>query len=365
MCIWASSGHGLRAMILANMRGRVFASIYGSPDSSPPLRNDVTVPLIPFLDRDWLFPRHTADVRPFVYDDVECQIVRDDLLHPVAGGNKARKLDGLVPAIEKAGVTNVVTCGGAQSAHAASVAAIFAERGITPHILLRGEATEPLTGYALLSDLYGKVTRVDRDGYAKRDQMLKSHKAMLENEGHENVRIIPEGGHEVYALLGLVRQVYAMALTIPEPYSTKFNLVVDSATGTTAAGLALGVAYLKLPWTVEAVRLIQGDMMADQNRFDALTNAFIDEFGEPRRTPEVVWNERTRPRRFGRIFPDEMALCVDIARKTGVAFDPIYTLAAYDFVAGLRRKNRKRAIIVFTGGPLHLFGLVQRMGGLG
>lgn len=36
-------------------------------------------------------------------------VVRDDLLHPFISGNKARKLDGLLPLIEDHGVTDVVS----------------------------------------------------------------------------------------------------------------------------------------------------------------------------------------------------------------------------------------------------------------
>ena len=36
-------------------------------------------------------------------------VLRDDLIHPLYGGNKARKLDALVPALLQAGVTDVVT----------------------------------------------------------------------------------------------------------------------------------------------------------------------------------------------------------------------------------------------------------------
>jgi D-cysteine desulfhydrase len=35
-------------------------------------------------------------------------VVRDDLLHPLVNGNKARKLDGLLPLIEEHTVTDVV-----------------------------------------------------------------------------------------------------------------------------------------------------------------------------------------------------------------------------------------------------------------
>ncbi|CAH9117386.1 unnamed protein product [Cuscuta europaea] len=51
-------------------------------------------------------------------------VVRDDLLHPMVNGNKARKLDALLPLLVDNSVTDVVTCGGCQSAHAAAVGAM-------------------------------------------------------------------------------------------------------------------------------------------------------------------------------------------------------------------------------------------------
>ena len=35
-------------------------------------------------------------------------VIQDNLIHPVYGGNKARKLDGVVPNLIDAGVTDVV-----------------------------------------------------------------------------------------------------------------------------------------------------------------------------------------------------------------------------------------------------------------
>ena len=36
------------------------------------------------------------------------QVIQDDLLHPVLGGNKLRKLDALLPALQESGATDVV-----------------------------------------------------------------------------------------------------------------------------------------------------------------------------------------------------------------------------------------------------------------
>lgn len=39
----------------------------------------------------------------------ELVVVQDDLLHPVLGGNKLRKLDGLLPEVKATGCTDLVS----------------------------------------------------------------------------------------------------------------------------------------------------------------------------------------------------------------------------------------------------------------
>ena len=122
-------------------------------------------------------------------------LLQDDLLHPILGGNKLRKLDALMPHLAAAGVTDVVspcfsafcitefavsklhfhlpkepqmTCGGLQSAHTAAVACACAEQGISAHLLVRGERPAVPTGYHLLTLMYGHVTYVPRSQYSNR-----------------------------------------------------------------------------------------------------------------------------------------------------------------------------------------------------
>lgn len=81
------------------------------------------------LDRAWLLKRPDTQLqhirgKAIAYDD-GCGgskgissglaagpgfwVVRDDLLHPVAGGNKLRKLDALLPQLRDAGATDIVS----------------------------------------------------------------------------------------------------------------------------------------------------------------------------------------------------------------------------------------------------------------
>ncbi|XP_025815558.1 putative D-cysteine desulfhydrase 2, mitochondrial isoform X3 [Panicum hallii] len=277
-------------------------------------------------------------------------VVRDDLLHPLANGNKARKLDALLPLLRRRGATDIVTCGGCQSAHAAAVAVHCAEWGIRSHILLRGEQLDVPTGYNLISLMFGNVTYASRSLYAQRDEMLYEHATRVagsngtvmwaddiigedlvvdEDTTYGNcsrrVMIVKEGAGTVQALLGVMRLVDYLSGTTLFGQDEKVHIVVDSGTGTTAVGLALGAVCLGLQWRVTAV------MLAD--------------------TLE----------RFGKVLDGEIAMCRQVAQQTGVLLDPMYTLAAWEQAVDLcRRDSEAKVVMIHTGGTLGLFGLAQR-----
>lgn len=50
-----------------------------------------------------------------------------------------------------------------------------AERGVRSHLLLRGEQPEVLTGYNLVSTMYGNVQYIPRSRYANREEMLRTY----------------------------------------------------------------------------------------------------------------------------------------------------------------------------------------------
>ncbi|KAF9606015.1 hypothetical protein IFM89_021437 [Coptis chinensis] len=228
-------------------------------------------------------------------------IVRDDMLHPLVNGNKARKLDGLIPLVEDHFVTDVVKFH-PHNFHTVSCA----ERGLKSHLLLRGEQPDIPTGYNLISTIYGNTVYVPRSLYAKREEMLFKHAELVagsngsvicfsdilstcftrkkfkeENRVHMNVDkselavpqaqnhkrkvvVVNEGAGDAAALLGnhffgnlhgVIRLVEYMSQIHLFGQEHPMKIVVDSGTGTTAIGLALGALCLGLQWEVIAVML--------------------------------------------------------------------------------------------------------------
>nr|XP_025682906.1 D-cysteine desulfhydrase 2, mitochondrial isoform X3 [Arachis hypogaea] len=331
-------------------------------------------------------------------------VVRDDLLHSLINGNKARKLDGLIPLIEDHSVTDVVTCGGCQSAHTAAIAVLCAERGIASHLLLRGEQPEILTGYNLMSTLYGNVTYVPRNIYADRENMLKDYaKSLAGNSGsvisfgnitqnssttefstanlmefdvsrsdrnlQRKFLIVNEGAGDSVALLGMIRLVQYLSQSHLLGKDRALKFVIDAGTGTTAVGLGLAALCLGLPWEVHAVMLadkIDGYKQQEDRLISEFQNHFNVQFSDHNINEDggiVYWVERGRPRRFGNVLEGEVEACQQIAQQTGILVDPVYTLAAWETAMLLSSKEDDReseVVMLHTGGTLGMFGLAQR-----
>ncbi|KAL1336536.1 hypothetical protein HN51_030893 [Arachis hypogaea] len=397
--------------------------------SKPRFRNEEFMEKI--LNRRWtlpspetkihqvIIPRHGSDGCNFLLNTVpdfghgardmknkgKCfYVVRDDLLHPLINGNKARKLDGLIPLIEDYSVTDVVTCGGCQSAHTAAIAVLCAERGIASHLLLRGEQPEILTGYNLMSTLYGNVTYVPRNIYADRENMLKDYaKSVAGNSGsvisfgditqnssttelstanlmefdvsrsdrnlQRKFLIVNEGAGDSVALLGMIRLVQYLSQSHLLGKERALKFVIDAGTGTTAVGLGLAALCLGLPWEVHAVMLadkIDGYKQQEERLISEFQNHFNVQFSDHNINEDggiVYWVERGRPRRFGNVLEGEVEACQQIAQQTGILVDPVYTLAAWETAMLLSSKEDDReseVVMLHTGGTLGMFGLAQR-----
>ncbi|KAL4573998.1 hypothetical protein LXL04_020820 [Taraxacum kok-saghyz] len=318
-------------------------------------------------------------------------IIRDDLLHPLVNGNKARKLDALLPLIEDHSGTDVVTCGGCQSAHTAAIAVCCAERGLKAHLLLRGEQPQILTGYTLISMLYGNVTYIPRSVYSNREEMLLSHadsisgtvvrlddllttsftihkstKSNFHNTRPSNLKkivIVNEGAGDAIALPGLIRLVKYLSEDNKFGKNQPLKIVVDAGTGTTAVGLGIGALCLGLPWEITAVMLadtIEGYRKQEQHLISELCRCS----GLPlMHTRLVHWVQRPRPRKFGNVLKGEVEACQQIARETGVLVDPVYTLAGWEVASQLSQEEGKggaKVVMIHTGGTLGMFGLAQR-----
>lgn len=314
----------------------------------------------PALDGPFLLPKVDVRLETIQFDDGEPILtLRDELLDPLCGGNKLRKLDWWWPRLIEAGVTDVITCGGAQSQHATAVALQASRHGMRAHLALRGEPPAQLSAYAFWSSFLGEVYWIERDKYADRTQTLESVRAKIESPDRK-IAMIAEGGCAVEAVPGLLRLIHGLTLELHDPWRTKWRLVLDVATAATASSIAIGIAAMGLPWEVYGVVLTPNWLEEAEATKTRLTSEFERAWGKLRKAPQIVWAERTPPRRFGKLMPEELRRSRTIAKSTGYITDPLFTLAALDAALASNRRTRRRTVLIHTGGLLGMEGIANR-----
>ena len=333
----------------------------------------------------WLFPTPAAPITAHG----TFKIIRDDLHpHPFLNGNKRRKLDALIPELVADGVTDIVTLGGSQSAHTLAVAAAAVEQGrdIRCHLLIRGERPDIPTGNHLYARMLAhKVHYISRSDYVDRSAILQKHAdAIVSSNRNAKVAIIPEGGRDAASLLGMIRLVDWLSSSTAEKDNfldtekKPCTLVVDSGTGTTVTGIALGIALLKLShWKVIGV-MLAGTEEYYQHATLQIVRQFCSKHGiEDAAAVAGAAAEcmtlvpRKTPRKFGNILPGDVARCREIAQQHGgLVLDPIWTLAAWEVAeeesssSSMTRHGDtmgREVVMVHTGGAvLGTLGLAQR-----
>lgn len=131
---------------------------------------------------------------------------RDDLTGSALTGNKVRKLEFLLAEAIDRGASSVITCGGEQSNHARATALAAARAGLRTHLLLRTADPAhppPPNGNILLDRLAGAtITWIDRDQYARRDELLQQHAERINQDGDGPCYVIPEGGSNALGAWG-------------------------------------------------------------------------------------------------------------------------------------------------------------------
>jgi D-cysteine desulfhydrase len=285
----------------------------------------------------------------------EVWVKRDDLTASGAAGNKIRKLEYLAAAALEGGATTLITCGGQQSNHARATAIVAAELGLRAVLLLRTadpRTPPPAVGNLMLDYLVGAEVRfITPAQYRERDALMAELARELGARG-EHPYVIPEGGSNGLGSLGYVdamaeirQQLDAGLAGGPAP----FDVVVHACgSGGTAAGTTLGALRHGVASVTHAVAVCD-----DRAYFEAVVTRIIDETAalDPsldRRARPVIHDQWKGPA-YGLSSPEQAAFIVEVARKTGLLLDPVYTGKALFGLSQLTPKP-KRALFLHTGG---------------
>lgn len=301
---------------------------------------------------------------PGAWPNLWCK--RDDLTGVSLTGNKVRKLEFLVAQAKQQGADTLLTCGGIQSNHCRATAAVAAQQGLQSQLFLRHEGPVPApTGNLLIDRLLGAQVRfISRADYQRRDELLAEAASQLAKQGRRGY-VIPEGGSNGLGCFGYVRCIDELRQQVPSPQEP-LTIVSAVGSGGTLAGLIVGALLYQLPWRIVGVNVCD-----DRAYFVRRVAAILEQAAELlRHPPQLAPIARDAAslveicdgyvgRGYALSQPDELQMTAQVARRTGLLLDPVYTgKAMYGLLSELRKDGRalgERLVFLHSGG---VFGLL-------
>jgi D-cysteine desulfhydrase len=287
----------------------------------------------------------------------------------LTSGNKVRKLEFLVRDALDLGCDTLVTCGALQSNHARATAAVASRLGLKCLLVLRGNPQEVFYGNLLLDRLLGAdIFYVTPEEYQKIDEVFASIDQKLRKSGRKPY-LIPEGGSNALGAFGYVAaadELYHQAKAQGLPID---SIVCAVGSGGTYAGLLLGKKLLNLPFEIYGINV--GDTAEYfQNRIFGIVQDAIKRYhlSVMVKKEEIQIIDGYVGLGYGQSQTQELELIRDIARKEGVALDPVYTGKAMYGLLDQVKKDPQRfgenVLFIHTGGVFSLFGISKELSAL-
>lgn len=184
-------------------------------------------------------------------------IKREDLSHPVYGGNKVRKLELILADVRRKGFREVITSGGLGSHHILAVAALGREVGLrTTGLFFSQPVNEHVQKNLLLEVEFGAEMHYVRNYLGVALNYLRYYLARRLNPRRKTYLLMP-GGSNALSSLGYIGAVVELEQQLreeglPDPDA----LFVAAGTGGTAAGLLAGIALTGMETKLHAVRVV-------------------------------------------------------------------------------------------------------------
>ncbi|WFB62084.1 pyridoxal-phosphate dependent enzyme [Sphingobacterium sp. WM] len=275
----------------------------------------------------------------FLKNGISLFMKRDDKIHPFISGNKWRKLKHQLEHAKSQNIKNLVTFGGAWSNHLLATAAAAAQFGFNAIAYVRGE--EIRNPVLDMCRLYGMEFRfVDRESYKNK------HDLFVFNHNSENDYFIDEGGKSELGLLGCSE-------IIDELKNEYDHIFVASGTGTTVAGIQLGIQQKKLKTTVHSIPVLKG---AD-HLLDEFSNWEID-------TQKIKLHLDYHCFGYAKTTPELISFIQQFIESTGIMIEPTYTgklmYAVFDLLEKDYFKPNSKILVIHTGGLTGLLGHLDK-----
>ena len=281
--------------------------------------------------------------------DVNLFIKRDDLIHPIGGGNKWRKLrHNLTYALNNDHHT-LLTFGGAFSNHIAATALAAKGAGLDAIGVIRGD-DDPENPTLKFAREQGMVLHfVTRDTYAQKEasEFLRGL-----HDRFGRFHAIPEGGANGLGVKGCA--------DILDEIDVDFDVVCCACgTGTTLAGLTFGLQRGQSIIGFPALK--GGDFLKDR----ALALMAESGLKLPRQPENLISiNPEFHFGGYAKIAPTLLDFIARFTQRTGIPLDPIYTgkmmFGIYELIKRGGFAKGTKVLVYHSGGAQGWAGLRYR-----
>ncbi len=295
---------------------------------------------------------------------VEVWVKRDDMSAGAAAGNKIRKLEFLLADALARGSSTVITCGAVQSNHARATALCAAGLGLRSLLFLRAaepRAPHAAVGNLMLDRLVGAEVRfISPEQYRERELLMADAARELERDGRAPY-VIPEGGSNGIGAQGYVEAMREIRSQLDHGLGggpRGFDAVVHACgSGGTAAGIVLGARRFDVAPVVHAIAVCD-----DRAWFESVIGRIVLEAvgqgADGRDLAELVVHNVYKGPAYGVASDEQRRFIVEVARRSGLVLDPVYSGKALFGLSRMEEKPR-RVLFIHTGG---LPGLLAQSG---
>jgi D-cysteine desulfhydrase len=285
----------------------------------------------------------------------EVWVKRDDMTSGAAAGNKLRKLEYLLAEARETAATVVLTCGGAQSNHARATAIAARELGMRCLLLLatpNGRPPPQASGNVLLDLMVGATLRfLTPEAYQQRDALMQQAARELSAQG-EHAYVVPMGGSNGLGALGYVDAMQEIRGQLDRGLAggaAGFDAVVCACgSGGTAAGCVLGARAFGVAPSVHAMAVCE-----DEPTFRATIAGIARQAqalgASPGPPADLFVHDTWKGPAYGVASDEQRRFIIDVARRSGLVLDPVYTGKALFGLARMPGKPR-RVLFLHTGG---------------
>ncbi|TDQ79645.1 1-aminocyclopropane-1-carboxylate deaminase/D-cysteine desulfhydrase [Sphingobacterium yanglingense] len=269
---------------------------------------------------------------------VQVYMKRDDMIHPFISGNKWRKLKYNLLKASELGRDTLITFGGAWSNHILAVACAAASGGFQSRAFIRGEEiSNPVLDMCRLFGM--ELLFVSREAYKDKDKLFS------QLEETDRSFMIDEGG----AGMDGARGCSEIISELEQQYD---HIFVAAGTGTTAAGVAMGIAQQDRMNLLHVVPVLKGGaFIADE----------MQQLGADLQQCRLHLDYHFGG--YAKVKPELIQFVQGFVQQTGIMIEPTYTgkalFALHDLLEKDMFEKGSRILFIHTGGLTGLLGQLK------